>query len=132
MEVTPPYLSVNQGNSFRLFCLVTPSLPATWSKVNGSFPGGSDKEKGTLVVYEASVNHTGKYRCHARNDAGSSEAVASVTVFGKKSKVVLNQIVMLLHLFPYVQVFLYEKAISFDHLVPLTLFLLETLKKRKC
>ncbi|XP_078373536.1 basement membrane-specific heparan sulfate proteoglycan core protein-like [Oculina patagonica] len=81
VEVTPSQLSVNQGSSFRLFCLVKPSLPVTWSKVNGSIPSGSEVDKGTLIVNEVEVEQTGKYRCHASNAAGSSEGFASVTVF---------------------------------------------------
>lgn len=81
--MTPSQLSVNQGSSFRLFCLVKPSLPVTWSKVNGSIPSGSEVDKGTLIVNEVEVEQTGKYRCHASNAAGSSEGFASVTVFGK-------------------------------------------------
>ena len=83
MEVTPSQISVNQGGPFRLFCRVTPSLPVRWSKANGSIHNGSEEDKGTLIVAEAGVEHTGKYRCHASNAAGSSEGFASVTVFGK-------------------------------------------------
>ena len=79
----PSQLSVNRGSSFRLLCLVQPSLSVTWSKVNGSIPRGSEKDKGALLVNEAEVEHTGKYRCHASNAGLSSEGFASVTVFGK-------------------------------------------------
>lgn len=85
VDVTPSQLSVSEGNSFSLFCVVTPSLLVTWSKVNGSIPDGSNNGEGTLNVSEAEVEHAGKYRCHAHNAAGSSEAFASVTVFGKAS-----------------------------------------------
>ena len=83
VEVTPSQLSVNQGSSFRLFCLVRPLLPVKWSKVNGRIPSGSEQGKGTLIVNKVEVEYTGKYRCHASNAAGSSEAFTSVTVFGK-------------------------------------------------
>ena len=83
VEVTPSQLSVNHGSSFGLFCLVRPSLPVKWSKVNGSIPSGSKQDKGTLIVDQVEVEHMGKYRCHASNAAGSSEGFTKVTVFGK-------------------------------------------------
>lgn len=83
VEVTPSQLAVNLGSSFRLFCLVRPPLPVKWSKVNGSIPSGSKQDEGTLTVDLVEVEHTGKYRCHASNAAGSSESFTSVTVFGK-------------------------------------------------
>ena len=83
VEVAPSQLSVNRGSSFRLFCLVRPPLPVKWSKVNGSIPSGSKQDKGTLTVDLVEVEHTGKYRCHSSNAAGSSEGFTSVTVFGK-------------------------------------------------
>lgn len=83
VEVTPSQLAVNLGSSFRLFCLVRPPLPVKWSKVNGSIPSGSKQDEGTLTVDLVEVEHTGKYRCHASNAAGSSEGFTSVTVFGK-------------------------------------------------
>ena len=83
VEVTPSQLSVNHGSSLRLFCLVRPLLPVEWSKVNGSIPSGSEQDEGTLIVSKVEVEHTGKYRCHASNAAGSSEDFTSVTVFGK-------------------------------------------------
>ncbi|KAJ7379698.1 Basement membrane-specific heparan sulfate proteoglycan core protein [Desmophyllum pertusum] len=63
----------------QLEVIVSPRVE--WSKVNGSIPSGSEEDKGTLIVAEAGVEHTGKYRCHASNSAGSSEGFASVTVF---------------------------------------------------
>lgn len=83
VEVTPSQLSVNHGSSFHLFCFVRPPLPVKWSKVNGSIPAGSKQDKETLIVDQVEVEHTGKYRCHASNAAGSSENFTSVTVFGK-------------------------------------------------
>ena len=83
VDVTPSQLSVIEGNSFSLFCVVTPSLPVTWSKVNGSIQGGSENKTTALRVSKAEVEHQGTYRCYASNPAGSSEGFASVTVFGK-------------------------------------------------
>lgn len=83
VEVTPSQLSVNRGGSFRLFCLVKPSLPVKWSKVNGSIPSGSEQDEGALIVNKVVVEHTGRYHCYASNAAGSSEGFASVTVFGE-------------------------------------------------
>ena len=74
---------MNHGGSFRLFCFARPSLPVNWSKVNGSIPSESEQDKGTLIVNKVEVEHTGWYRCHASNFAGSSEGFARVTVFGE-------------------------------------------------
>lgn len=83
VEVTPSQISVNQGYPIRLFCIVTPSLSVTWSKINGSIPSRSEIYKGTLALNNVTVEHAGWYRCQASNLAGSSEDFASVTVFGE-------------------------------------------------
>ena len=89
VDVTPSQISVREGNSFSLYCVVTPSLPVAWSKVNGTIPHGNENATGILSVSKAEVEHAGKYRCYASNVAGSSESFASVTVFGK---IVIKQI----------------------------------------
>ncbi|CAH3185759.1 unnamed protein product [Porites lobata] len=81
IDVTPSKISVNQGTSFSIFCIVKPSLAITWSKLNGSFPNGIVSDKGTLTVSEVKLKHAGTYRCYANNSAGSSEGFASVVVY---------------------------------------------------
>ena len=81
--MTPSKISVNQGTSFNIFCIVKPSLAITWSKLNGSFPNGIVSDRGTLKVSEAKLKHAGTYRCYANNSAGSSEGFASVVVYGR-------------------------------------------------
>ena len=83
IDVTPSEISVNQGTSFNIFCIVRPSLAITWSKLNVSFPNGIVSDKGTLKVSEAKLKHAGTYRCYANNSAGSSEGFASVVVYGR-------------------------------------------------
>ncbi|XP_068699347.1 basement membrane-specific heparan sulfate proteoglycan core protein-like isoform X3 [Montipora foliosa] len=81
VDVTPSQISVNEGNSFCLDCVVNPSLPVTWSKINGSIPIQRNNKTGTLLIEKAEVKHAGMYRCNSSNAAGSSEGFARVRVF---------------------------------------------------
>ena len=81
--MSPPQLSVNLGRPFRLFCFSTPLLPVTWTKINGNISDVWEIAEGNVQVFKSTVEHAGKYRCHAENRAGSSEAFAIVTVLGR-------------------------------------------------
>lgn len=83
VNVTPSEISVREGDAFSIKCVVKPSLPVTWSKINGSIFVSKNNGTGTLFIKKAELRHAGKYRCNASNDAGSSEGFVQVIVYGK-------------------------------------------------
>lgn len=83
VNVTPSEISVREGDAFSINCVVKPSLPVTWSKINGSIFVSKNNGTGTLFIKKAELRHAGKYRCSASNDAGSGEGFVQVIVYGK-------------------------------------------------
>jgi len=83
ISITPPTLSIKRGEPLRIYCETNPPLPVNWTKVNDSISSNAITDGGVLILNEATVEDTGKYRCQASNDLGTSEAFAMVTVFGK-------------------------------------------------
>ncbi|XP_074625452.1 basement membrane-specific heparan sulfate proteoglycan core protein-like isoform X6 [Acropora palmata] len=81
VNVTPSEISVREGDAFSINCVVKPSLPVTWSKINGSIFVSKNNGTGTLFIKKAELRHAGKYRCNASNDAGSSEGFVQVIVY---------------------------------------------------
>lgn len=85
---TPSDITARVGSNARLECSAdaAPSPEISWTKNGGSFPAASERrihvlQNGkTFVITDVKVSDMGTYSCHARNDAGSISANASVTV----------------------------------------------------
>lgn len=82
VSITPQQVSVNLGESIRLFCVSSPPFPLTWTKLKGTISNSAVIDGGVMIIEETTVQDSGKYRCQATNDAGSTDSVAMVTVFG--------------------------------------------------
>jgi len=55
-----------------------------WSKVDGQLSSAAyvDRHFGLLDIASVTTNDTGRYRCHATNLAGSSDAFAEIIMAG--------------------------------------------------
>lgn len=91
-------VTVVRGNSATFICLAdgTPSPTVTWLKSGAALPKDSQlsliNQNSTLQISLARVDHTGRYTCTARNQAGDASRHFSLKVLGKrkyKSKFIL-------------------------------------------
>lgn len=89
---TPTDVFVEPGKTFRLYCKAQghPFPKLVWQKDGGeSFPAAVDRRivyaEGLEVceIRNAQFKDSGKYTCFAKNDAGSVNASAIVTVLGE-------------------------------------------------
>ena len=83
IQTYPQSTVVDENSTLSLFCNATgkPAPVVTWTQVNN--PGRSFPPGETLTIFRANTNDTGGYNCAASNSAGSSLALAVVTV-GRK------------------------------------------------
>ena len=84
--ITPPSISVNEGELVRLVCEVTGSEPlnVSWTLSDGSpLPLGIQENGTELVIAAANRSHCGTYVCSVSNMAGTSQDEANVTVHRK-------------------------------------------------
>lgn len=78
------------GSELTMLCVLKGSLPMTvsWTKGDHEVKDSEDVqisfENRTAVLYFSNVNlkHSGKYTCHAQNEAGSQNCTAALVVKG--------------------------------------------------
>ena len=90
--ITPPSISVTEGNAVSIICEVQGSGPlvVTWSMSDGSpLPVGVQENGNTLFIASATNSHPGTYVCSVGNLAGSAQAEATLTVFCKRLLIVI-------------------------------------------
>lgn len=104
---TPTDVLVEPGKTFKLFCKAQghPSPTLLWQKDGGrSFPAADDRrikyaeDLEVCEIRNAQYKDSGKYTCFAKNDAGSVNASAIVTVLGETDSSLFFAFVFLFNL----------------------------------
>ncbi|PIK51274.1 putative basement membrane-specific heparan sulfate proteoglycan core protein [Apostichopus japonicus] len=80
--VMPVSQTVTAGSFFRISCMADGTDPIfyEWSKVGGQLSPHAHDVDGMLEITKVTAADAGEYRCLSQNEAGRSEAFASITV----------------------------------------------------
>jgi len=78
-------IQLSDVTSVTLFCEANEALSYQWEKENGDIvPNAKGIDSDTLIIENLLPKHSGKYRCIARNDNGTTSSnYATLTVLGK-------------------------------------------------
>lgn len=84
VTISPPEITVKDGNTASLVCFVTGNPPPliSWSRVNGVLPSQRTTvtSDGRMKIANAGQKDSGKYTCRAKNLLGKDEQTATLVV----------------------------------------------------
>jgi len=84
--ITPAVQTLRPGDHLLMQCVEVDNQPVLfeWSKVDGTLSSAVHIDNsGFLEVASVTVRDAGRYRCHATNQAGHSDAFAEIIMAGK-------------------------------------------------
>lgn len=87
VTISPPEITVKDGNTASLVCFVTGNPPPliSWSRVNGVLPSQRTTvtSDGRMKIANAGQKDSGIYTCRAKNLLGEDEQTATLVVHSK-------------------------------------------------